>query len=382
MIKRILVASVARSDFSITKPVVEKLVKSKQFTVSKIISKTKYLDQENPVESDEANKNNFLIKINLKNDKPEQINLAISKIIRNSSYIFYKFKPDLLILTGDRYEMLSMAIASISGNLPIAHIHGGETSLGSFDEQSRHSITKLSHIHFPATKNAAKKIHQMGEPLRNITLAGAPALDGFLSKKKSRKESFSRLISKFKIDIKDEIILITLHPVTIDFDNEMDNLDVIFDVLSKFNNKLIFTSPGADPRYQTIMSKIQAFINKNKNAIYINSFGDQYYYDILNVSKLMFGNSSSGIIEAASLCLPVVNVGKRQLGRDTSDNVIHSDLNEKSLTYSIKKGLSNEFAMYCKKVKNIYYHGGASEKIFNKISLLNKEKIIFNNYYN
>ena len=170
--------------------------------------------------------------------------------------------------------------------------------------------------------------------------------------------------------------------MTIDFDNEMDNLDVIFDVLSKFNNKLIFTSPGADPRYQIIMSKIQAFINKNKNAIYINSFGDQYYYDILNVSKLMFGNSSSGIIEAASLCLPVVNVGKRQLGRDTSDNVIHSDLNEKNLTNSIKKGLSNEFAMYCKKVKNIYYHGGASEKIFNKIISLNKEKIIFNNYYN
>lgn len=382
MIKRILVASVARSDFSITRPVIKKMVESNKFIVSKIISATKYLGEDKEIEIEQYSKSDFLIHNSLENDSPEQVNLAISNIIKESSNIFYKFKPDLLILTGDRYEMLSMAVASISFNLPIAHIHGGETSLGSFDEQSRHSITKLSHIHFPATKNAAKKIQKMGEPIKNITLAGAPALDGFLSKKRSKEESFLRLASKFKIDFSDEIILITFHPVTIDIDNEMDNLKIIFDALSTFQNKLIFTSPGADPRYKMIMDKIQDFINKNKNSIFVKSFGDKYYYDILNVSKLMFGNSSSGIIEAASLYLPVVNVGKRQLGRETSRNVIHSNINKKNLIYSIKKGLSDEFAASCKKVKNIYYHGGASEKICNKISSINEKKLIFNNIYN
>jgi GDP/UDP-N,N'-diacetylbacillosamine 2-epimerase (hydrolysing) len=283
MIKRILVASVARSDFSITQPVINKFTQSKKFIVSKIISTTNYLDEGYETGSNQFNKDDFLIPNNLKNDSPEQVNQVISNIIKQSSKIFYKFKPDLLILTGDRYEMLSMAVASISGNLPIAHIHGGETSLGSFDEQSRHSITKLSHIHFPATKNAAKKIQKMGEPIKNITLAGAPALDGFLSKKRSKEESFLRLTNKFKIDLSDEIILITFHPVTIDIDNEMSKLNTIFDVLSKFKNKLIFTSPGADPKYKIIMDKIQNFINKNKNAIFVKSFGDQYYYDILNV---------------------------------------------------------------------------------------------------
>lgn len=382
MINRILVASVARSDFSITRPVIDKLTMSGKYTVSKIISSTQYLDNENEIKHIQTDKSNFFISNKLKNDNPNQINKVISDIIKKSSFIFSEFKPDLLILTGDRYEMLSMALASIPGNLPIAHIHGGETSLGSFDDKSRNVITKLSQIHFPATKNAAKKIYQMGEPIRNITVAGAPALDGFLSKKRSKKESFLRLTSKFKIDLNDEIILITFHPVTIDFDNEMENLDVIFSVLSKIKNKLIFTSPGADPKYKIIINKIHKFVNNNENAILVDSFGDQYYFDILNVSKLMFGNSSSGIIEAASFSLPVVNVGKRQLGREISANVLHSDIKEENLLSSIKKGLSPEYAKYCKKVNNIYYHGGASDIIAKKIKSISDKNISFNNLYN
>ena len=118
MIRRILVASVARSDFSITRPIIEKLIQSEIFVVSKIISTTKYLYEDNNIECNEYNKNDFVISNNLINDSPQQINQVISNIIKESSSIFYKFKPDLLILTGDRYEMLSIAVASISGNLP------------------------------------------------------------------------------------------------------------------------------------------------------------------------------------------------------------------------------------------------------------------------
>jgi len=381
MIKRILVASVARSDFSITLPVIKELVLNKKYKVAKIVSSTNYINNKNDNIND-TNKYDYKINNNLKNDSPEQVNEVISNIIKQSSTIFNKFKPDLLILTGDRYEMLSLAVASISRNLPIAHIHGGEVSLGSFDERSRHSITKLSQLHFPATKKAAERIKKMGEFSKNITISGAPALDGFLSKNRSKKSSFLRLSSNFNIDINDKIILITFHPVTIDFDNEMKKIDTIFNVLSKFKNKLVFTSPGADPNYKIIYNKIHNFISKNKNAIYVSSFGDEYYFDILNVAKLMFGNSSSGIIEAASFKLPVVNVGKRQLGRETSKNVLHANLEENDLLTSINKALSIDYTKSCKRVENIYYHGGASKIIVKKINSISDNFSNLNNLYN
>lgn len=276
---------------------------------------------------------------------------------------YERLKPELLLVLGDRFEILSAVAAAIPFRVPVAHIHGGESTEGAMDELFRHAITKMSHIHFAATEIYRKRIIQMGENPDNVFCFGAPGLDNIYKLQLMGKEE---LCNELDIPSDKKIGVVTYHPVTLEKDTADVHISEILKALKKFPDIFwFFTLPNADTGGRIIIKRIKDFANENGSCKVFASLGQVKYLSLLKNADIMVGNSSSGLVEAPYFELPVVNIGERQKGRIKAKNVIDVISSEKEISNAIYKGISMEFKNSIKGIDNPYGFGNASERILN-----------------
>ena len=276
---------------------------------------------------------------------------------------YERLKPDILVVLGDRFEIFSAVSTAVHFRIPVAHIHGGESTEGVIDEQFRHSITKMSHIHFPSTKKYADRIAQMGENPENIFCYGAPGLDNI---HKLNLLSREQLAHDLNLPTKKQWALVTYHSETLEKDKANIQIKIILESIKEFTDIYwILTSPNADTESRIIVKTIEDHVKHNpENSKLFNSLGRLKYLSLLRDSIVMVGNSSSGIVEAPSFRVPVVNIGNRQSGRIKAENVIDVLKHEKvEILTAIRKAISKEFKDSLNKIENPYGDGNTSGKI-------------------
>lgn len=265
---------------------------------------------------------------------------------------FQRLKPDMVVIFADRFEMLSAAIAAYVTKIPIAHIHGGETTQGAVDEAIRHSITKMAGLHFAATEVYRKRIIQLGEHPKSVFNAGSPSLEALRSQELlTRKE----LEASLGFDLTGRVAILTYHPVTLERETPQKQIENILRALAKFDLKVVFTKANADAHGDIINKRIEAFCRKDPARYKLFDFlGQKRYFSCLKHFDVMIGNSSSGLVEAPSFKLPVVNIGDRQKGRIRAGNVVDVGYSSDAIQRGIRCALSKGFKVRLKKLRNPY----------------------------
>ena len=277
---------------------------------------------------------------------------------------FERLAPDVVVLLGDRFELFSAAVPALMLTIPIAHLHGGETSQGALDEHVRHAITKLAAIHFPAAEEYRRRIIQMGEDPSRVFNLGAPGLDGL------RRIDFpgrSELEQRLGFELGCTTALVTYHPVTLEKGSEPGHVRALLEAVRSSGVRAVFTGANADEEGRLINREIRGFCDSHpKRYRFFTNLGAELYLGCMKHCALMLGNSSSGLIEAPSFRLPVVNVGDRQRGRIRAGNVIDCPCTVPGIEQAIAKALSPEFRHGLRGLRNPYDacgDGNASRRI-------------------
>ena len=289
---------------------------------------------------------------------------------------FQQLSPDLILVLGDRYEVLAAVIAAMSARIPVAHCHGGELTLGAIDDAIRHTITKMSHVHFVSTIEYKNRVLQLGEQEDNIHVVGALGLEN-LSKNLISKTEFEARIGR---SLQPLNFIITYHPETLSTKTTSEQLNPLFEALDQFPNALmIFTQPNSDHEGRALNSYIKEYVNKNSNrAVFYPTLGSKAYLTALSLCDLVIGNSSSGIIEAPSFNTPTINIGNRQKGRIKAASVIDTTTDTENIVRAIEKGLSWNSESISRKNLNPYEGDQPAKDI---VSILKQEQV-FNKSFN
>lgn len=293
---------------------------------------------------------------------------------------FDELKPELIIILGDRFEMLSVASSALVACIPIAHIHGGELTEGAFDDAIRHSITKMSHLHFTATEEYKKRVIQLGENPKNVFNVGGMGIENILKLKLLSKEEFEKSIG-FTLNRKN--ILVTFHPVTLENTTAKDQFEELLNVIDTLDDThIIFTKANSDTDGRIINQMIDEYVQKNSNkSIAFTSLGQLRYLSALQYVDAVVGNSSSGLLEAPSFKIGTINIGDRQKGRICASSVINCQPEEKSMKKAFKLLYSEEFDKSLKIVKNPYDNGNTSCKIVQEIKKVNLKEMLKKTFY-
>ncbi len=362
-LKTIGLVTTSRADFGIYLPVARELKKSNKIKFFFIVTGS-HLSALYGLTIREIEKEKFKImekgEILLAADSPSSTVKSMALALNFFAEVFSRRKIDLLFVLGDRFEMHAAALAALPFNIPVAHIHGGELTYGAIDDSLRHSITKLSHLHFVSTGEYRNRVIQLGENPENVIISGAPSLDNL---KEIKILSKSEIEKKLNINLKKRFFLVTLHPETVGKVDNRKNAQTMFKALREFDVQLIVTLPNADPGNSEIREVILSEVKSNKNLIFFENLGTQNYFSLMSLAEAVIGNSSSGIIESASFKLPAINIGKRQEGRVRNTNVIDCDFGEQQIVDSVNFATSSEFKEKLKNCKNIYGDGNAAKII-------------------
>ena len=311
------------------------------------------------------------IPVNLSGDSGAMMAKAIADALSGMVDVFTKEKPDIVIVLGDRGEMLAGALAAIHLNIPIVHIHGGERS-GTVDEPVRHAISKLSHYHFTATEDARNRLIRMGELADRVFIVGAPGLDGL---EQDAVLSRSKLCEDVGFSVDVPVILLLFHPVVQDADVAGEQIKVILNALQKFDVQVLCLMPNADAGGSIIRSELEIFQQHKKKQLHlVRHLPRQSFVSWLKHADVMVGNSSSGIIEAATFNTPVVNVGNRQVGRERSANVIDVEIEELKIRHAIELCLSQPR----RSVMNVYGEGCSGQRMLDLLVTLPMDKEVLN----
>lgn len=268
--------------------------------------------------------------------------------------------PDILLVLGDRVEMLAAATAALPFKLPVAHIHGGESTEGLIDEAIRHAITKMSHLHFVSTDVYARRVIQMGEEPWRVVVSGAPSLDNLRT---LRLLNAGELASAYGVPVNRPFLLVTYHPVTLEYDQTESQVREVLAALDKVDLDLVFTYPNADTSGRLILEMIQSFAAERPGTHVLVNVGTAAYFGLMSAAAAMVGNSSSGLIEAPSFRLPVVDIGNRQRGRIRATNVIGCRPERGEIVEAIRQATSAEFRASLADLVNPYGDGRAAERI-------------------
>ena len=313
-------------------------------------------------------------------DSNSGISKSMGLTIISFSQIFKDLKPDLCIILGDRFEIFSVAATAMIFRIPIAHIHGGESTEGLIDEAIRHSITKMSHLHFVANKEYKNRVIQLGENPDRVFNVGSLGVENISKLKLLNKSTLEDAIN-FRFGQK--TFLITYHPTTLEINTSKKHFSELLKALDNYQNaKFIFTLPNSDNDGRIIMEMIYDYVNKNtKNSISFKSMGKINYLSTLKYVDVVLGNSSSGIIEVPSFNIPSINIGDRQKGRMKSKSVIDCLPKKDLIIKAINKSLSNDFKEKIKKYSNPYDGGMVSSKIKKVIKKTNLSSILKKKFY-
>ena len=317
----------------------------------------------------------------LSSDTEEAVAISMGVGIQGFAKAYSRLMPDLIVVLGDRFEIHAAVSAAVPFRIPVAHIHGGETTEGAMDEMFRHAITKMSHLHFPAAEAYANRIKQMGERPENIFCFGAPGVDNIYKLTLLDRQKLSEEL-QLPLDVKWGIV--GYHPVTLEKNSAEIQIKEILNAVAEFPNLCwVFTLPNADMESRVIINNIKDYVNKRpKTSRLFSSLGQLRYLSLLRHGEVLVGNSSSGIIEASSFELPVVNIGSRQAGRIRSANVIDVPVCEKGkIVSAVRKAISGEFRHSLRGLKNSYGDGTSSERIVNVLKKVSLNNILKKPFY-
>jgi len=379
---KICIITSNRADFGLLKNLIFKIEKNKNF-ILKVIASGTHFSKKYGYTYDEIKESKIQIyrKIICKfnSDNSEGISQVISKCITESSKIFKTFRPDIVIVLGDRYEILASAISAHLSRIPVAHIHGGEVTHGVIDDAFRHSITKMSHIHFVANAIYKKRVVQLGESPKNVYVVGGLGVDS-ISKTNLLKKS--ELEKKFNLKFNKTNFLVNFHPETLNKNLAKKQIRELLSAFSELKNTgLIFTIPGPDLENEIVVKLIKKFTLKHKNAYFFKSLGQVNYFSFLNQVDGMIGNSSSGLLEMPYFKKGTINIGTRQSGRLFAKSVINIEIKKSKIIQAVKKLLSNNFQKNIRNNINPYGNPGASDKIIKILKKIKVKKIINKKFF-
>lgn len=320
------------------------------------------------------------IEMLLSSDTPVGISKSIGLGVFGFSEALEGLSPDILVIMGDRFEMLSAAIVAMNARIPIAHLHGGEATEGLIDEAIRHSLTKLSHLHFTATEQYRRRVIQLGEQPNRVYTVGGLGIDNIVRLKlMSKKETEEKIIFRFG----KKNLLVTFHPVTLEKSSSFYQFSSLLKVLSELEDThVIFTKPNADADGRIIIRMIDDFVaNHSERTVAFVSMGQMNYLSTLRHIDAIVGNSSSALLEAPTFKIATVNIGDRQKGRIKAKSVFDCSPDYKSIKEAIGKVYSPEFQSRLPSVENPYGTGGASVMIKDIIKQTDLDGIIIKKFY-
>jgi len=382
-LRNITVVTVGRSDYGIYLPLLRKIQADPDLRLRLIVSGM-HLSPEFGRTIKTIQEDDFEIidqvEMLLSSDSPEGISKSMGLGSIGFAQSYARFRPDVLVVLGDRFEMHAAVLAALPFKIPVAHIHGGEVTQGAIDESLRHSITKLSHLHFVSTPEYAQRVIQLGEEPWRVFVSGAPGLDNLKNLNLLNRDVLS---SRYLLRIKDDpFLLVTYHPVTLEYEQTEWQFGELLAALDECDMPVIFTAPNADTGGRKINSMIMDFLEDHRSAQIVENFGTQAYFSIMAEASAMVGNSSSGIIEAASFHLPVVNIGTRQQGRVRGENVIDVKYGREHVVAGLRKTLTPNYRSKIMSFPNPYGSGNASEKIVEELKKVElDERLIIKKFY-
>ena len=292
---------------------------------------------------------------------------------------FDELQPNLIVVLGDRFEIFSAVSSAMIAKIPVAHLHGGEVTEGAFDESIRHSITKMSHLHFAATNKYRNRIIQLGEQPNRVFNVGGLGVDSINKLKLLSKSDFENAID-FKLGKKN--ILVTFHPVTLEnFTSKVQFQELLNSIDGLKNTRIIFTKANSDTDSRVINSMIETYTSVNDNSIAFTSMGQLNYLSALQFVDAVVGNSSSGLLEAPSFNIATIDIGDRQKGRIKADSVISCSPTQESISSAFYKSYSEDFQNIVDNTKNPYGSGGASKIVVDIIKGFDLNGILKKTFY-
>lgn len=363
--RKICVITGTRAEFGLLRPLIELIANDKELQLQ-LIATGMHLSPEFGYTLNEITDAGFVVdkKVEclLSSDSSIGVSKTIALAVSGFADALAELTPDLVVVLGDRTEILGAVIATAMANIPIAHLHGGETTEGAYDEAIRHSITKFSHLHFTSTEAYRKRVIQLGEHPDTVFNVGAIGLDAIKKLPLLDKASFEQAIG-FKL--KERNILITYHPVTLEKEAPIETFENILIALDELTNTaLIFTHANSDKNGRIINKMITEYVSSHKDkAVEFKSLGQLRYLSALQFVDFVIGNSSSGILEVPAFYIPTINIGDRQKGRICNESVINSNNSLEDIKKSITFALDKTFREKIQQQELLYGNGTAAEKI-------------------
>jgi UDP-hydrolysing UDP-N-acetyl-D-glucosamine 2-epimerase len=372
MKRKILYISGTRADYGLMQSVLREIEKHPKLELE-LIATGMHLMLEFGMTINEIKKDGFKIHeiaATYEKDSKESMANFVGKFIQLLTKKVTEINPYMILLLGDRGEMLAGAIVGAYLTIPVAHLHGGEIT-STVDEFLRHAITKLAHIHFSATENSAKRIIKMGEDPSNVFVVGAPSLDSILNENLVEP---TKLSEEYNLDLSKPVLLVVQHPVTMAVNDAPDHIRETLEAILELKHQAVLIYPNADAGGRKMIEVIKEY-EKYPFIKAFKSISHKEYLSLMRIASVFIGNSSSGIIEAPSFGLPVVNIGSRQEGRQRAENVIDVDYDKEQIKAAIKKALYDEdFKEKVKNCKNPYGDGKAGIRIADILSKIKIDK--------
>jgi UDP-hydrolysing UDP-N-acetyl-D-glucosamine 2-epimerase len=379
---RIAVVTVARSDYGGLRPVLAKIASSPALELLLIVGgahlEPRFGQTEHLIVADGFG---IAARVPMDLNDSSAAGAGRSAARAHAGYVeaYAQLNPDVLMVYGDRFEMHAAAVAAVPFGLPVAHLHGGELTFGAFDDSLRHSITKLSHLHFAAAEAYRVRIIQMGEEPWRVQTTGGPGIDAILNVPALDVAALQKLLG---MTLDPAPVLITMHPTTLLPEATIKETEALLAALARIDRPIVFTAPNADPGNNDIRSRIERFVAAHANARLIENLDTPGYVGLMRIAAAMVGNSSSGLIEAPSFALPVVNIGERQAGRLRARNVIDVVGEQPQLEGALRQAIDPRFRVRLAGCVNPYGDGHAAERIVARLEQREpRERLVAKRFY-
>jgi UDP-hydrolysing UDP-N-acetyl-D-glucosamine 2-epimerase len=351
--REIGVLTTSRADFGIYEPLIDAMSRSRRLSPRLIVSGS-HLESRYGRTVREIEKAGYTAFRSFPCHRGDMTS-SMAMMMAGMSRVLRRWRPGILLVLGDRFEMLAGALAAVPFHIIIGHIHGGEITRGALDDSFRHALSKISHFHFPATREAATRLKRMGEEPWRITVSGALSLDRI---RKGRP---------YDLQLPESFLLVTYHPVTREPGREVSQIDTLIKALRILGLPCVVTAPNADPGNEIIRQRLRRFCASDGRSRFVESAGADAYFGMMERAEAMVGNSSSGILEAPSFRLPVVNIGLRQEGRLRARNVIDCGTSVGEIVSAVQKAVSATFRRSLRGLVNPYGDGRAAERIVRRL---------------
>ena len=377
MIRKICVITGTRAEYGLLRWVMQGIKNEPEF-VLQIVATGMHLSPEFGLTYREIEKDGFHIdrKVEMltSSDSPVGIAKSMGLGLIGFADVFFELQPDLIVVLGDRFEIFSAVSAALIARMPVAHLHGGENTEGAFDEALRHSITKMSHLHFVAAESYYHRVIQLGEEPKSVFLVGGLGVDNIKQLKLLDRAEIEASLD-FKLGQKS--LLITFHPVTLEASTAVIQMNELLAALSALiDTQLIFTLPNADTYGRKLIKMVELFVAAHNNARAYTSLGQLRYLSCVAQVDGVVGNSSSGLTEVPSFRKGTINLGDRQRGRLQAASVINCEPTRTSIETALRRLYSVEFQQILNRVVNPYGQGGASAKVVETLKLTNLNGLV------